>query len=62
MTEKQKKDFGKNVQHLLIDKDIRPIDLAQKAGVSRQFFNAVLKGISPPPFSLVLFLSKELDV
>lgn len=62
MTEKQRKAFGKNIKHLLIDKDVSQRDLAEAAGVSEYMISKVISGAKKPPFDVVVAIANRLEV
>lgn len=62
MTESQRIAFGKNIKHLLIDKDVSQRDLADAAGVSEHMISKVISGAKKPPFDVVVAIANKLGV
>ena len=72
MTEKQKKDFYKNVRCAMIDADVKESDIIaalnevrQKIGkkpVSQQCVNAMIHGVKAPTMELLNVLIAKLGV
>jgi DNA-binding Xre family transcriptional regulator len=62
MTETQKKAFKKNVGKLLIDKEMKQLDLARAIGCSESMTNHVINGTKEPPFKMILAISEALGV
>ena len=62
MTEQQRQAFGKNIKHLLIDKDVSQRDLAEAANVSEHMISKVISGAKKPPFDVVIAIANRLGV
>lgn len=62
MTESQKKAFKKNVDKLLIDKEMKRLDLARVIGCSESMTNHIINGTKEPPFKMILAISEALGV
>lgn len=55
-------DFGKRLQHILIDKDLSKTDLAYMTGMSRVAISHICNGKCRPYASTVKKISEALDV
>jgi len=53
---------GKKIKHILIDKNISQLELAQAAGVSQAFMSYVLKGLKEPSLKVIKRMADYLGV